>query len=77
MDGTKPNPSGWIFAYDAHDLASTNFPLAYTTVRNPETGSYFGGGIWQGGGGLAAAGDKNGSNYLYFSTGDGVFDANS
>jgi hypothetical protein len=77
MDGTKPNPSGWIFAYDAHDLASTNFPLVYTTVQNPETGGYFGGGIWQGGGGLVAAGDKNGSNYLYFSTADGVFDANN
>jgi hypothetical protein len=43
MDGTKPNPTGWIFAYDAHDLTSSNFPLIYATVQNPETGGYFGG----------------------------------
>jgi len=78
MDGDFPNPSGWIFGYDAHDLQSSSFPLIYATTPGPgDKKNRHGGGIWQGGGGLAAAGDQNGGNYIYFSTGDGVFDANN
>jgi hypothetical protein len=77
MDGTSPNPSGWIFGYDAHDLTNTStpFPLVYaTTPGQGDSNHRHGGGIWQGGAGLAAGVDKVGSSYIYFSTGDGQFD---
>jgi hypothetical protein len=78
MDGTSPNPSGWIFGYDAQNLTSMSFPIIYATTPGPgDSQRRHGGGIWQGGGGLAAGADSHGSNYIYFSTGDGVFDANN
>jgi hypothetical protein len=77
MDGAPdPHPPGWVFAYDAKNLSDPNFPKFYATtpVVNPPAE---GGGIWQGGGGLAIGRDENGQSYLYFSTGDGTFDLTS
>jgi len=80
MDQTSPNPSGWVFGFDAQNLTipNTPFPLVYATTPGlGDSHHRHGGGIWQGGGGLAAGGDQNGGNYIYFSTADGVFDANN
>ena len=73
MDGSgvvgKSLPSGWIFRYDAQNLAAA--PIAWATDPTGE-----GGGIWLSGAGLAAGPDKpGGQNYLYVGTGDGTFDA--
>ena len=56
---------GWILGYSAATLQQV---LVYNTTPNGE-----GGGIWQGGAGLAADAAGN----IYFVTGDGKFDANS
>ena len=56
---------GWIMAYDAKTLQQT---AIYNTT--PDQGR---GGVWQSGNGLAA--DAQG--YIYASTGDGPFDADS
>lgn len=77
MDGTRPNPSGWVVAYNGGNLLMGGTPLVFATVQNFDTKGRFGGGIWQGGAGLAAGLDANQNNFLYFSTGDGVFDANN
>jgi hypothetical protein len=77
MDGAPdPHPPGWVFAYNAQNLTDPNYPKFYATtpVVNPPAE---GGGIWQGGGGLAIGRDENGGSYLYFSTGDGTFDLTS
>jgi hypothetical protein len=75
MDGTIPNPSGWVFSYHAQDLTASTYPKVFATTPGVVgSSSRRGGGIWQGGGGLAAGVDANGTNYLYFSTADGVFD---
>ena len=55
---------GWVFGYDANTLDRT---LIWNVTPNAE-----GGGIWQGGGALAA--DAGGS--IYFVTGDGTFTQN-
>lgn len=73
MDGAPtPYPNGWIFGYNAGDFSKA--PLVYETT--PETGSE-GGGIWQGGAGLAFGKDSSGKSFIYFSTADGTFDLNS
>jgi hypothetical protein len=77
MDGTFPNPSGWVLAYDGGNLQRGGFPLVFAAVQNPDDHSRFGGGIWQGGAGLAAGLDANQNNNLYVSTGDGQFGASS
>ncbi|MGA2697583.1 MAG: hypothetical protein ABSE92_16080 [Terriglobales bacterium] len=70
MDGAPtPYPNGWIFAYNAGNLSQA--PIAYDTT--PDTGAE-GGGIWQGGAGLAAGADSSGKTFIYFSTADGTFD---
>jgi hypothetical protein len=75
MDGTNPHPSGWVFAYVALNLTlGGGYPLAFATVQNFDSNDNFGGGIWQGGGGLAAGLDANSTDYLYLSTADGLFD---
>jgi len=56
---------GWVLGYSATTLQQV---LAYNTTANGD-----GGGIWQGGGGLAA--DAAGA--IYFVTGNGTFDANT
>lgn len=75
MDGTGTVgvsiPRGWVFAYDAYNLA--NAPLVWNTTPALE-----GGGIWMSGGGLAAGLDSPGGNtYLYVVTGDGDFTVNT
>jgi hypothetical protein len=67
IDGSAfPYPSGYVFGYNRQDLTAP--PLVFQTTPN---GS--GGGIWQGGGGLAAGVDASGSNAIYFGTADGTF----
>jgi len=77
MDGTLPNPTGWVLAYDGGNLGLGGFPLVFATVQTPDPtkNNSFGGGIWQGGAGLAAGLDAtNQNNYIYVSTADGLFD---
>jgi len=75
MDGTGKVgvniPRGWIFAFDAGNLANT--PLAWTSTPGGE-----GGGIWMSGAGLAAGADSpGGSTFIYFTTGDGDFNVDT
>ena len=71
MDGSPaPHPPGWVFGYSAQNLTAPGYPLVYATTSS--TGSE-GGGIWQGGAGLAAGDDQSGAEYIYFSTADGTF----
>ncbi|HEY4814404.1 MAG TPA: hypothetical protein VIH58_06975, partial [Chthoniobacterales bacterium] len=76
MDGAPPPfPPGWVFAYNAQNLTATGYPKVFATT--PTTGSDVnGGGIWQGGAGLAAGVDSDaGKTYIYLGTGNGTFDA--
>lgn len=67
----KSIPQGWVFGYDAQNLAAT--PVVWSSTSNGE-----GGGVWQSGGGLAAGLDApQGNTYLYVATGDGTFDVNN
>ena len=67
----KSIPQGWVFGYDAANLAAA--PLAWSSTPNGE-----GGGLWQSGGGLAAGIDSpNGQTFIYVATGDGTFDVNT
>jgi hypothetical protein len=64
--------NGWIFSFDAATLKQKAF---YCTTCGTSTSN--GGGIWLGGGALAAGLDHlKGTEHLYFSTGDGDFDLN-
>jgi hypothetical protein len=64
-------PRGWIFGYDAKEL--TAVPYLWNSTPSGE-----GGGIWASGAGLAAGLDSpSGANYIYFTTGDGDFTANT
>ena len=75
MDGTTPNPSGWILAYDGGNLGLGGFPLAYaTTAGMGDPHNRHGGGAWMGGGGLPAGLDENSNNFIYLTTADGQFD---
>jgi hypothetical protein len=74
MDGSKPRPSGWIFEYQAANLSQSGYPYVYATTPGVSAG---GGGIWQGGAGLAYGVDDSGKGYIYFSTADGAFDLDS
>jgi len=72
MDGSgtigKSLPSGWVFSFDAQNLAAA--PGAWCATPNGE-----GGGVWLSGAGLAAGIDQAGGNqYIYTATGDGTFD---
>ena len=71
MDGTHPNPSGWALAWDGGNLGLG--PWDFATVQNLDTKQGLGGGIWQGGAGLAAGLDANQNTYIYVSTADGQF----
>ncbi len=55
---------GWIMAYNAKTLLQTGI---FTSTPNAERG-----GVWQAGNGLASEG-----TYVYASSGDGMFDANT
>lgn len=64
-------PSGWVFGYDAQDLAVA--PYVWISTPDGE-----GGGVWASGAGLAAGLDSpGGATYLYLVTGDGDFNANT
>jgi hypothetical protein len=68
MDGSPfPYPPGYVLSYSKQNL--TLAPLSFETTPGGN-----GGGIWQGGGGLAAGVDSTGQNAIYFGTADGTFD---
>lgn len=69
MDGPAPLPNGALFSYDVTNLSAP--PLYFATTANATQG---GGGIWQGGAGLAYGPDESGSNYIYVTTGNGAWD---
>jgi hypothetical protein len=76
MDGnTPPLPNGMIFAYKTVGLSSTSAPLCLA-MSNGATGND-GAGIWQGAAGPAYGPDKTGTSYVYFTTGNGMFDGTS
>ncbi|HLY73618.1 MAG TPA: hypothetical protein VKU80_05825, partial [Planctomycetota bacterium] len=69
--GDTPIYHGWVMGYDAHTLSQVSVWCA--SPNNPTAGSTPGqAAIWMDGGGLATDG-----TFLYFSTGNGYFDANS
>jgi hypothetical protein len=53
MDGTFPNPSGWVLAYDGGSLLQGGYPLVFATTPGAAPRAPAGGGIWCGGCGLA------------------------
>jgi hypothetical protein len=72
MDGAgvvgKSLPSGWMFSFDAKNLAAN--PVSWCATPTGE-----GGGLWLSGAGIAAGIDQSGGKtYLYVPTGDGTFD---
>jgi hypothetical protein len=69
MDGTQPLVNGSIFGFNTANLSLT--PNYFAT--SPDT-KRDGGGIWQGGAGLAYGPDKAGNNYIYFNTANGSWD---
>jgi len=70
MDGNAPLPSGAIFQYSVANLSTP--PLYFATTTRGGVG---GGGVWQGGAGLAyGPADDSGTNYVYFNTGNGDWD---
>jgi hypothetical protein len=77
MDSTFPQPSGWIFSYHSTNLQiGPPYPKYYATTGAasvPPT-TPRGGGIWQGGAGLAVGLDANGARSIFFSTAEGIFD---
>jgi hypothetical protein len=75
MDGNSPLPNGMVLGYDTANFSST--PLCFATTPGPGVPvNSGGGGIWQGGAGLAEGSDGTG-NYIYFNTGNGVWDGTS
>jgi hypothetical protein len=72
MDGSKFRPTGWVFGFRAQSLTAP--PLVFATAPIAFDS---GGGIWQGGAGLAAGADSSGTTYIYVATADGVFDAST
>jgi hypothetical protein len=76
MDGTSPNPTGWVLGWNGTNLLLGGTPLVFGTVQTPDPNknNSYGGGIWQGGAGLASGLDANHNNYIYVSTADGAFD---
>lgn len=75
MDGTRPNPSGWVLAFDGGNLPWTPAQLSFaTTPGNADPNHRRGGGVWMGGAGLAAGQDATGANSIFVSTADGQYD---
>jgi hypothetical protein len=77
MDGNAPLPNGMVLGYNAANFAAS--PLCFSTTPGPAVGApnnAGGGGIWQDGAGLAYGSDGTAS-YIYFNTGNGVFDGSS
>jgi hypothetical protein len=74
MDGiASPLPEGWILGYNTANLNAT--PLSFSVT--PGTPNAAGGGVWQGGAGLAYGLDENQKNYIYFNTGNGNWDGSA
>jgi hypothetical protein len=72
MDGNSPLPNGTILAYNTASFSST--PLCFATTPGPGVPvNSGGGGVWQGGAGIAEGSDGTG-DYIYFNTGNGVWD---
>src|SRR5271166_4050729 len=72
IDGSPNRPNGWVFVYDSKDLTAK--PYIFSTTNGVQAG---GGGVWGSGAGIAYGADSpGGDEYLYFTTGDGVFNAN-
>lgn len=69
MDGDPSMPSGWIFAYNASNLAASGYPHVFATAPQQSPVQAVGGGLWMGAAGIAA--DANG---IYVTSGDGTFD---
>jgi len=70
IDGAPKRPNGWVFGFDAKRLRAK--PYVFTTTPGAQAG---GGGVWGSGAGIAVGADSpGGKTYLYFTTGDGVFD---
>jgi hypothetical protein len=74
MDGNAPLPNGLVLGYNAASLSST--PLCFATTSPGTMANSGGGGIWQDGAGLAYGSDGSG-NYIYFNTGNGVWNGTS
>jgi hypothetical protein len=74
MDGAgTPYPNGAIFRYNASTLAASGYFQTSAGQNNAD-----GGGVWQGSAGLAYGPDSPaGTNYIYFNTANGVFDADT
>jgi hypothetical protein len=68
-DGNLPLFDGAVYRYDVTNLNAP--PLTFTTTPDFAPN---GGGIWQGGAGLAYGPDESGNNYIYFNTGNGNWD---
>ena len=71
MDGPLPLSNGAVFEFDVTNL---NAPPVYFATTPTFSGN--GAGIWQGGSGLAYGPDESQTNYIYFNTGNGIWDAN-
>ena len=73
-------PSGWIFGYDTTNLSTqpAGLPYVFDTTPNGSQTDGPGGGIWEGGAGLAAgaASATDPTKYIYVPTADGTFDVN-
>jgi len=64
-------PHGWVFGYDSQNLTAA--PYVWNSTVNGE-----GGGVWASGAGMAAGFDSpGGAYYIYLTTGDGDFNANT
>lgn len=80
MDGNSPLPNGSVFRYDTSALAQYNPPGTLQPLYFPTTPDQQveqGGGVWQDSAGLAYGPDENGTNFLYFNTGNGLYDGAS
>jgi hypothetical protein len=78
MDGNAPLPNGSIFGYNVANFTSYSVspqPLYFPVT--PDAPNSAGGGVWQDGGGLAYGPDENGTNAIYFTTGNGLYDGSS
>lgn len=73
MDGNgSPLPEGWILGYNT--TSPSTAPVYFSTTAGISGSA--GGGVWQGGAGLAYGlnkGGTGGKNYIYFNTGNGDF----
>lgn len=73
MDGSgTPYPNGAIFQYNASTLAASGYFQTTAGAHDAD-----GGGVWQGGAGLAYGPNMTGVSNIYFNTGNGVFDADT